>query len=63
MLGREGLAAEALGLCAGFFGIAFLGLLAEASAVAAVAESSLNFLPASLAILASFACCLAHSSG
>ena len=62
-LGREGIEAEALGLCAGFLGMAFLGLLAEASAVAAAAESSLNFLTASLATLASSACRLAHSSG
>ena len=62
-LGCEGIEAEALGLCAGFLGMAFLGLLGEASSVAAAAESSLNFLTASLAILASFACHLAHSSG
>ena len=30
VLGREGIEADALGLCAGIFGIAFLGLLAEA---------------------------------
>ena len=60
-LDREGIAEELGGLRAGFLGIAFLGLLAEASAV--VAESSLNFLTASLASLASFACRLAHSSG
>ena len=55
-LGREGIEGEALGLCAGFLGIAFLGLLAEASAVVAAAiESSLNFLTASFACLASLA--------
>ena len=58
-LGREGADGEALGLRAGFFGIDFLGLT-EVSAAAA-AESSLNFLTASLACLANFAWHLAHS--
>ena len=62
-LGREGIEDEALGLCAGFFDMTFFGLLAEALAVVAAAESSLNFLTASLAILASLAWRLAHSSG
>ena len=62
MLGREGTVDEALGLCAGFFAIDFLGLT-EASVAAAVAESSLNFLTASLACLANLAWRLAHSSG
>ena len=61
-LGREGADGEALGLRAGFFGIDFLGLT-EVSAAAAAAESSLNFLTASLACLANFAWHLAHSSG
>ena len=61
-LGREGIEGEALDLWAGFFGIAFLGLLPEASAaLAAAAESSLNFLTASFACLASLAWRLAHS--
>ena len=60
-LGREGADGEALGLRAGFFDIDFLGLT-EVSAAAA-AESSLNFLTASLACLASFAWRLDHSSG
>src|SRR3990170_8756131 len=42
--------------------MAFFGLIAEASAVAA-AESSLNFLTASLACLANLAWRLAHSLG
>ena len=63
-LGLEGIEGEALGLCAGFFAMAFFGLLVEASAVAAAAaESSLNFLTTSLACLASLAWRLAHSSG
>ena len=63
-LGHEGIEDEALGLCAGFFAMAFFGLLAEASAVAAAAaESSLTFLTASLACLANLAWHLAHSSG
>ena len=65
-LGHEGIEEEeALGLCAGFLGMAFFGLLAEASTVAAAtaAESSLNFLTASLATLASLAWRLAHSLG
>ena len=61
-LGVEGIEGEALGLCAGFFDMAFLGLT-EASAAAAAAESSLNFLTASFACLANLACRLAHSSG
>ena len=52
-LGLEDIKGEALGLCAGFFDMAFLGLT-EASAAAA-AESSLNFLTASLACLANLA--------
>ena len=58
-LGLEGIEDEALGLCAGFFAMAFLGLIAEAAA----AESSLNFLTASFACLANLAWRLAHSSG
>ena len=63
-LGREGIAdelgcedfdAEAMGLCAGFFGMAFLVLLAEASTAAEAAESSLNLFTASFATLASLA--------
>ena len=61
--GCEGIADEALGLRAGFFDIAFFGLIAKASAEAAAAESSLNFLTASLACLANLAWRLAHSSG
>ena len=64
-LGREGIEEEeALGLRAGFLGMAFFGLLAEASTVAAAAaESSLNFLTASFATLANLAWRLTHSSG
>ena len=54
-LGCEDIGAEALGLYAGFLGMAFLGLLAEASTAAAAAESSLNFFIASFATLASLA--------
>ena len=61
-LGLEGIVGEALGLRAGFFDMAFLGLT-EASAAAAAAESLLNFLTASLACLASLAWRLAQSSG
>ena len=62
-LGHEGIEGEALGLSAGFLAMAFFGLLAEASAaVAAAAESSLNFLTASFACLASLAWRFAHSS-
>ena len=57
-LSLEGIVGEALGLRAGFFDIAFFSLTGEASAeAAAAAESSLNFLTASLAWR------LAHSSG
>ena len=61
-LGLETTEGEALGLCAGFFDMAFLGLT-EASAAAAAAESSLNFLTTSLACLAYLAWRLAHSLG
>ena len=62
--GREGIAEEALGLRTGFFDIAFFGLTARTSVeAAATAESSLNFLTASLACLANLVWRLAHSSG
>ena len=53
-LGREGTVDEALGLCAGFFAIDFLGL-SEAFVAVAATESSLNLLTASLACLANLA--------
>ena len=63
-LSREGTIGEALVLRACFLGMDFLGLTeASAEAAAATAESSLNFLTASVACLANLPWRLAHSSG